>query len=114
MECVVVPILHNPLGSMHQTAADYEGQTAKLLKTTDISSIAPVGHGDRWTHCGHLPGTESVQAAGLVTSYQTEQFDRITLTQRLGPGARLWQVFELTDKVKAATGGAAKPGPEPK
>ena len=29
---------------------------------------------------GILPGTESVQAAGLVTSYQTEQFDRITLT----------------------------------
>ena len=75
----LVPILQNPLGSMHQAAADYEAKLQKLLKTADIS-IAQLGMGTDGHIAGILPGTESVQAAGLVTSYQTEQFDRITLT----------------------------------
>ena len=75
----LVPILHNPLDSMHQAAADYEAKLQKLLKTADIS-IAQLGMGTDGHIAGILPGTESVQAAGLVTSYQTEQFDRITLT----------------------------------
>ena len=75
----LVPILDNPLGSMHQTAADYGAKLQKLLKTADIS-IAQLGMGKDGHIAGILPGTESVQAAGLVTSYQTEQFDRVTLT----------------------------------
>lgn len=75
----LVPILDNPLGSMHEAAADYGGKLQKLLKTAD-TSIAQLGMGTDGHIAGILPGTESVQAAGLVTSYQTEQFDRITLT----------------------------------
>ena len=56
---------------MHQACGRLWAKLQKLLKTADIS-IAQLGMGTDGHIAGILPGTESVQAAGLVTSYQTD------------------------------------------
>ncbi len=75
----LLPILENPLASMNATAESYETKLKNALAQADLS-IAQLGMGADGHIAGILPETDAVTAPGLVTSYQTPQYDRITLT----------------------------------
>lgn len=75
----IIPVLTPQNLSMEETAAQYAGHIHDALKTADCI-ILQLGMGTDGHIAGILPDSPAVKAAGIVTSYTTEQYQRITLT----------------------------------
>lgn len=75
----VVPVIVPESLPMEATTSHYADNIRQALAVADVS-IVQLGLGTDGHIAGILPHTPAVNATELVTSYKTENFDRITLT----------------------------------
>jgi len=75
----VVPVLVPESLPMDATTHHYEDNITQALAAADVC-IVQLGMGSDGHIAGILPHSPAMEATGLVTSYNTENFDRITLT----------------------------------
>lgn len=75
----VIPVIVPESLPMDATTSHYEDNIRQALAGADVC-IVQLGMGSDGHVAGILPHSPAVHATGLVTSYNTESFDRITLT----------------------------------
>ena len=75
----IIPVLVPESLPLETTTTHYEDNIRQTFATADVC-IAQLGMGNDGHIAGILPHSPAIRADGLVTSYPTESFDRITLT----------------------------------
>lgn len=75
----VIPVIVPESLPMTASTTHYEDNVRQAFAAADVS-IVQLGMGSDGHIAGILPHSPAVSAKGLVTSYNTENFDRVTLT----------------------------------